>query len=116
MDYYARGFATTPGSSHLTLPFGMDNQHFEPQVSAIPTTDDTPRFVMLNKPDDHQATWSTNHTIQVAVGAEASPDTPTGAVVVARMLTGAHLQTKPSPRIPIWDPGLVGTVTCLSAR
>ena len=75
LDWYAQRFtATNAGSTHLTLPFGMDNKHFEPLVTAIPASDATLRFVMLDLADDHQATWSANHAVQVAVGSEGGPD------------------------------------------
>jgi hypothetical protein len=75
LDWYAQRFtAADAGSTHLTLPFGMDNKHFEPMVTAIPASDATLRFVMLDLADDHQATWSANHAVQVAVGSEGGPD------------------------------------------
>jgi hypothetical protein len=73
LDWYATAFAGSSSSAYITLPFGMDNQHFEPAVAAM-AGDAALRFVMLNIKDDHQATWSANHDIQVAVGAQGGPD------------------------------------------
>lgn len=72
LDWYAHCF-TGVAAAHITLPFGMDNQHFEPAVEAMPPGGPL-RFVMLNKQDDHQGIWSRDHAIQVAVGAEGGPD------------------------------------------
>jgi len=78
LDWYAQVFtAAAAGSTHLTLPFGMDDKHFEPLVTAVPPSDPTLRFVMLDLPDDHQAAWSANHAVQVAVGAAGGPDSLT---------------------------------------
>lgn len=73
LDWYAAAFAGSASSAYITLPFGLDNQHFEPAVAAMPP-DAALRFIMLNLKDDHQAVWSANHDIQVAVGAEGGPD------------------------------------------
>lgn len=73
LDWYATRFAASASSAYITLPFGMDNKHFEPAVAAMPA-DAALRFVMLNLKDDHQDVWSANHDIQVAVGAEGGPD------------------------------------------
>jgi phosphatidylserine/phosphatidylglycerophosphate/cardiolipin synthase-like enzyme len=74
LDWYAQGFTTAASSTHITLPFGMDNKHFEPALARIPADDTTLRFAMLNLTDDHQDLWSANHAIQVAVGAAGGPD------------------------------------------
>jgi phosphatidylserine/phosphatidylglycerophosphate/cardiolipin synthase-like enzyme len=74
LDWYAHSFTAAASSAHITLPFGMDNKHFEPSLAAIPAGDKTLRYVMLNLKDDHQDVWSANHSIQVAVGATGGPD------------------------------------------
>jgi len=74
LDWYAERFtAAASGSTHLTLPFGLDNKHFEPRLTAVPASDATLRYVMLDQADDHQAIWSANHAVQVAVGSEGGP-------------------------------------------
>jgi phosphatidylserine/phosphatidylglycerophosphate/cardiolipin synthase-like enzyme len=74
LDWYAHQFATAAGCTQLTLPFGMDDKHFETQLAATPDTDHTPRFVMLNRADNHQTSWGDKPNIEIAVGAEAGPD------------------------------------------
>jgi phosphatidylserine/phosphatidylglycerophosphate/cardiolipin synthase-like enzyme len=73
LDWYAAEFTGSASNAFITLPFGLDNTHFEPAVATM-ATDAGLRFVMLNIKDDHQATWSANHDIQVAVGAIGGPD------------------------------------------
>ncbi len=73
LDWYASEFVGSPSSAYVTLPFGLDDKHFEPAVATMPATAAL-RFVMLNTKDDHQAIWSANHDIQVAVGAIGGPD------------------------------------------
>ena len=66
-------FTDSTATGHITLPFGMDNKHFEPAVAAM-AADGPLKFVMLNTRDNHQQVWSRDHDIQVAVGAEGGPD------------------------------------------
>jgi hypothetical protein len=73
LDWYAHSFTDPAATAHITLPFGMDDQHFEPAIAAMPA-DGPLRYVMLNKQDNHQDIWSRDHAIQVAVGAEGGPD------------------------------------------
>lgn len=73
LDWYAESFTGNTECSHLTLPFGMDNKHFEPLVEKLPAAGPL-RFVLLNKKDDHQDVWGTNHTLQIAVGSSGGPD------------------------------------------
>jgi phosphatidylserine/phosphatidylglycerophosphate/cardiolipin synthase-like enzyme len=73
LHWYAKGFATSPGSTYLTLPFGMD-EAFETALAAAHQPGGPLRFVMLNKKDDHQEVWAADHCIQVAVGAKGGPD------------------------------------------
>jgi phosphatidylserine/phosphatidylglycerophosphate/cardiolipin synthase-like enzyme len=73
LDWYAAQFANSPSPTFITLPFGLDDKHFEPAVAAM-AADAALRFVMLNVKDDHQASWSANHAIKVAVGATGGPD------------------------------------------
>jgi len=78
LDWYAQRFtAAEAGSTHLTLPFGMDNKHFEPLLTKVPASDATLRYVMLDQADDHQAIWSANQAVQVAVGSKGGPDSLT---------------------------------------
>jgi phosphatidylserine/phosphatidylglycerophosphate/cardiolipin synthase-like enzyme len=73
LDWYAARFTDSAATAHITLPFGMDGKHFEPAVAAMAPGGPL-RFVMLNTQDNDQATWSKDHSIQVAVGAEGGPD------------------------------------------
>jgi phosphatidylserine/phosphatidylglycerophosphate/cardiolipin synthase-like enzyme len=73
LDWYAQRFTDSTDTAHITLPFGLDNKHFEPTVAAM-TADGPLKFVMLNTRDDHQQVWSRDHAIQVAVGAAGGPD------------------------------------------
>jgi phosphatidylserine/phosphatidylglycerophosphate/cardiolipin synthase-like enzyme len=73
LNWYAAVFTDSRWTAHLTLPFGMDNKHFEPAIAAMAAGGPL-RFVMLDEQDDHQDTWSRNPAIQVAVGAEGGPD------------------------------------------
>lgn len=73
LDWYARGFSAAGSNTHITLPFGMDNHHFEPLVTTLPA-DGALRFVTLNKRDDNQDSWARNPSIQVAVGSSGGPD------------------------------------------
>ena len=57
LDWYAARFTDSAATAHITLPFGMDNKHFEPAVAAMAPGGPL-RFVMLNTQDDHQAIWS----------------------------------------------------------
>lgn len=77
LDWYASGFAASPSSTHITLPFGLDDAHFEAQL-ATAHTPGVLRFVMLNSPDNHQRTWSADPMVQVAVGALGTPETLAG--------------------------------------
>jgi phosphatidylserine/phosphatidylglycerophosphate/cardiolipin synthase-like enzyme len=83
LDWYAHLFTDPATTGHITLPFGLDDKHFEPAVAAMTaasttatgTSSDAPlKFVMLNTRDDHQQVWSRDHSIQVAVGATGGPD------------------------------------------
>jgi phosphatidylserine/phosphatidylglycerophosphate/cardiolipin synthase-like enzyme len=73
LDWYAARFTDSTATAHITLPFGMDGKHFEPAIAAMAPGGPL-RFVMLNTQDNHQAIWSKDHAIQVAVGAEGGPD------------------------------------------
>lgn len=73
LDWYAQRFTDSTATAHITLPFGMDNKHFEPAVAAMAAHGPL-KFVMLNTRDNHQQVWSRDHAIQVAVGAEGGPD------------------------------------------
>ena len=81
----------------------------------------TANAVMTGTPSGSDTTTgSTEADLAVAVADSADPvalgDTVTYTATVANGCCPALiLQTKPSPRMPIWDPGLVGTVTWLSA-
>ncbi|MEO7260833.1 MAG: phospholipase D-like domain-containing protein, partial [Jatrophihabitantaceae bacterium] len=33
LDWYAAGFAASPSSTHITLPFGLDDKHFEARLA-----------------------------------------------------------------------------------
>lgn len=74
LDWFAAVFTDPTATAHLTLPFGMDNKHFESAIAAMPASGPL-RFVMLNKQDDHQDTWAHDPAIQVAAGAKGGPDT-----------------------------------------
>jgi phosphatidylserine/phosphatidylglycerophosphate/cardiolipin synthase-like enzyme len=85
LDWYAAGFATSPSSTHITLPFGLDDAHFEAQLAGAHAPG-VLRFVMLNKPDNHQQIWSADPMVQVAVGALGTPESLSGWA--AEHLTG----------------------------
>ncbi len=85
LDWYAAGFAASPSSTAITLPFGLDDDHFEAALAAAHTPG-VLRFVMLNSPDNHQRTWTADPMVQVAVGALGSPDSLSGWA--AEHLTG----------------------------
>ncbi len=68
LDWYAANFATSPASTHITLPFGLDDAHFEAQLAAAHTPG-VLRFVLLDSRDNNQDTWSADPMVQVAVGA-----------------------------------------------
>lgn len=85
LDWYASGFAATPASTHITLPFGLDDAHFEAQLAGAHASG-VLRFVLLNKPDNHQSIWSADPMVQLAVGALGSPDSLDGWA--AEHLTG----------------------------
>jgi phosphatidylserine/phosphatidylglycerophosphate/cardiolipin synthase-like enzyme len=85
LDWYAAGFAASPASSHITLPFGLDDAHFETALAAAHTPGML-RFVLLNSPDNHQRVWSSDPMVQVAIGALGSPDSLDGWA--AEHLTG----------------------------
>lgn len=85
LDWYAAGFAASPVSTSITLPFGLDDAHFEAALTAAHTPG-VLRFVLLNKPDNHQRVWSADPMVQLAVGALGSPDSLDGWA--AEHLTG----------------------------
>ncbi|HEY0168279.1 MAG TPA: phospholipase D-like domain-containing protein [Jatrophihabitans sp.] len=85
LDWYAAGFAAAPSSTHITLPFGLDDKHFEAQL-ADAHTPGVLRFVLLNAPDNHQRVWSKDPMVQLAVGALGTPDSLSGWA--AEHLTG----------------------------
>jgi phosphatidylserine/phosphatidylglycerophosphate/cardiolipin synthase-like enzyme len=85
LDWYAAGFAASPSSTHITLPFGLDDAHFEAQLAGAHTPG-VLRFVMLNSPDNHQQIWSADPMVQVAVGALGTPESLSGWA--AEHLTG----------------------------
>jgi phosphatidylserine/phosphatidylglycerophosphate/cardiolipin synthase-like enzyme len=72
-------------STHITLPFGLDDAHFEAQLAGAHTPG-VLRFVMLNTPDNHQRIWSADPMVQVAVGALGTPESLSGWA--AEHLTG----------------------------
>ncbi|MDQ1738753.1 MAG: hypothetical protein QOE53_405 [Pseudonocardiales bacterium] len=111
LDWYAVGFAASPSSTHITLPFGLDDKHFEAQLAAA-RTPGVLRFVLLDRADNNQPLWSDNPLVQVAVGALGEPDSLTGWA--AEHLTGfnehaVYLHTK----ILLVGP-LTGTPTTIS--
>jgi phosphatidylserine/phosphatidylglycerophosphate/cardiolipin synthase-like enzyme len=72
LDWYAQRFGGAASSAHITLAFGMTKVLEDALLAA---TGDAVRFVMLNKADDHQDTWSADRDhVVVAVGARADPD------------------------------------------
>jgi len=73
LDWYAVGFAASPSSTHITLPFGLDDKHFEAQLAAA-RTPGVLRFVLLDQADNNQRLWSHDPLVQVAVGALGTPD------------------------------------------
>lgn len=77
LDWYAAGFAASPSSTHITLPFGLDDDHFEARL-ADAHTPGVLRFVLLNRPDNHQRSWSRDPMVQLAVGAIGEPDSLSG--------------------------------------
>jgi hypothetical protein len=85
LDWYAAGFAASAVSTHITLPFGLDDAHFEAQLAGAHTPG-VLRFVLLNKPDNHQRSWSADPMVQVAVGALGTPESLGGWA--AEHLTG----------------------------
>lgn len=85
LDWYAAGFAGSPSSTHITLPFGLDDAHFEAQLAGAHAPG-VLRFVLLNKPDNHQSSWSADPMVQVAVGATGGPESLDGWA--AERLTG----------------------------
>jgi phosphatidylserine/phosphatidylglycerophosphate/cardiolipin synthase-like enzyme len=85
LDWYATGFAAWPASTHITLPFGLDDKHFEAQLAAA-RTPGVLRFVLLDRRDNNQPLWSGDPMVQVAVGALGEPDPLTGWA--AEHLTG----------------------------
>ncbi|MEO7262108.1 MAG: phospholipase D-like domain-containing protein [Jatrophihabitantaceae bacterium] len=85
LDWYAAGFAATPSSTHITLPFGLDDTHFETQLAGAHTPG-VLRFVLLNSPDNHQRIWSGDPMVQVAVGALGTSESLSGWA--AEHLTG----------------------------
>jgi phosphatidylserine/phosphatidylglycerophosphate/cardiolipin synthase-like enzyme len=85
LDWYASGFAAAPASTHITLPFGLEDAHFEAQLAAAHTPG-VLRFVLLDSRDSHQDIWSADPMVQVAVGATGSPEALSGWA--AERLTG----------------------------
>jgi phosphatidylserine/phosphatidylglycerophosphate/cardiolipin synthase-like enzyme len=85
LDWYAVGFAGSPSSTHITLPFGLDDKHFETQLNAA-RTPGVLRFVLLDSKDNNQQLWSDDPLVQVAVGALGTPDSLSGWA--AEHLTG----------------------------
>jgi phosphatidylserine/phosphatidylglycerophosphate/cardiolipin synthase-like enzyme len=85
LDWYAAEFAASPVSTHITLPFGLDDAHFEAALAAAHTPG-VLRFVLLNSSDNHQRTWSADPMVQLAVGALGSPEALDGWA--AEHLTG----------------------------
>jgi phosphatidylserine/phosphatidylglycerophosphate/cardiolipin synthase-like enzyme len=77
LDWYATGFAADPASTHITLPFGLDDTHFETALGNAHTPG-VLRFVMLNNPDNHQRIWSRDPMVQVAVGALGTAEALSG--------------------------------------
>jgi len=72
LHWYAERFGGAATSAQITLAFGMTKLIEDALLAA---TDDALRFVMLNKADDNQATWSADREhVLVAVGTIADPD------------------------------------------
>ncbi|HST49381.1 phospholipase D-like domain-containing protein [Jatrophihabitans sp.] len=91
LNWYATGFATSPASTSITLPFGLDDAHFEAQLAAAHTPG-VLRFVLLDSRDNHQDIWSTDRMVQVAVGATGSPQALSSWA--AEQLTGFNLHAR----------------------
>ncbi|HEX8080934.1 MAG TPA: phospholipase D-like domain-containing protein [Jatrophihabitans sp.] len=85
LDWYATGFAASPSSTHITLPFGLDDDHFEARLAEAHTPG-VLRFVLLNRRDNNQRVWSRDPLVQLAVGATGTPDSLSGWA--AEHLTG----------------------------
>ncbi len=77
LDWYATSFAASPASTHITLPFGLDDDHFEARLAGAHTPG-VLRFVLLNRPDNNQRSWSRDPMVQLAVGAAGTPDSLSG--------------------------------------
>src|SRR5262249_58875747 len=63
--------ASAPGVSNLTLAFGM-TKDLETPLEA--DTTGGIRYVMLDKPDNNQASWDNQPQVLTAVGASGGPD------------------------------------------
>lgn len=71
LTWYATEFGAPVHSAHITEAFGM-NTLFENALTAY--TGNGLHYVMLDKPDNNQATWSADHKVIVAVGAAGGPN------------------------------------------
>jgi hypothetical protein len=72
LRWYAQRFGGAVSSAQITLAFGMTKVLEDALLAAH---GDALRFVMLNKADDHQDTWSADRDhVLIAVGAVADPD------------------------------------------
>lgn len=71
LDWYADHFGDVTVSAHITEAFGM-SQLFETALEAA--HGQALHYVMLDKPDDHQAAWATTSQTLVAVGSSGGPD------------------------------------------
>jgi len=70
LNWYAHEFGGPQASVYITEAFGM-NTAFENALEAY--TGDALHYVLLEKPDDHQAQWATSPKVIVAVGSAGGP-------------------------------------------
>jgi len=70
LTWYARQFGGPDASAHVTEAFGM-NKLFETALEQY--TGEGLHYVMLDKIDDHQAQWSADRKVFVAVGSLGGP-------------------------------------------
>ena len=70
LQWYSTEFGAPSHSAHITEAFGM-NTLFESALMAY--TGDGLHYVMLDQPDNNQATWSADRKVIVAVGAAGGP-------------------------------------------
>lgn len=70
LNWYSQRFGDIDSSGHITQPFGM-NTLFETELENY--TGQGLHYVMLDKVDDHQAQWSVDKKVFVAVGSKGGP-------------------------------------------